>query len=297
MDTTKDYYAALGVLPSAENAVIRAVYRALAQRYHPDKVDGSREEATRRMAEINAAYEVLSNKEARNAYDLARGTRAKPGDEYFGERAADAPPGFDPLDQDWRIARKYYPDRQTLQARLRKFSWRVEYSFRAHVLEKRLFDQRKEVADAIEQQFLETYFGTDPRIIAFARELITFGHRAAAKELAEDQQHASRGDHHDRADLPEKRLRRREFFDRHEYRYHCHPQQIHHPERKEQQHQHPAATDAIGAVPRAQEQRGERSGLPVTDQKCGRRLAVFEASVLEWGELIEPGRDKESSAE
>jgi curved DNA-binding protein CbpA len=33
MNATKDYYATLGVLPSAEDIVIRAAYKALAQRY------------------------------------------------------------------------------------------------------------------------------------------------------------------------------------------------------------------------------------------------------------------------
>ena len=32
MDATKDYYAILGVLPTAEDVVIRAAYKALAQR-------------------------------------------------------------------------------------------------------------------------------------------------------------------------------------------------------------------------------------------------------------------------
>ena len=31
----KDYYRILGVIPSAEDFIIRAAYKALAQRYHP----------------------------------------------------------------------------------------------------------------------------------------------------------------------------------------------------------------------------------------------------------------------
>ncbi|WP_103965400.1 J domain-containing protein [Nitrosomonas ureae] len=37
MNENKDYYAILGVTPLADNVVIRAAYKALAQRYHPDK--------------------------------------------------------------------------------------------------------------------------------------------------------------------------------------------------------------------------------------------------------------------
>ena len=44
----KDYYAILGVTPQAEDVVIKAAYRALAQRYHPDRFVGSPEEALTR---------------------------------------------------------------------------------------------------------------------------------------------------------------------------------------------------------------------------------------------------------
>ena len=37
MDLNKDYYKILGVLDNAEDIVIKAAYRALAQKYHPDK--------------------------------------------------------------------------------------------------------------------------------------------------------------------------------------------------------------------------------------------------------------------
>jgi len=65
----KDYYAILGVLPSVEDFVIRAAYRALAQRYHPDKLPDCRETAEARMREINEAYAVLSDERLRAKYD------------------------------------------------------------------------------------------------------------------------------------------------------------------------------------------------------------------------------------
>ena len=40
MDKTMDFYAELGVAPEAEPDVIRAAYRALAKRYHPDRQGG-----------------------------------------------------------------------------------------------------------------------------------------------------------------------------------------------------------------------------------------------------------------
>jgi hypothetical protein len=72
MDTQKDYYRILGVLDDAEDVVIKAAYRALAQRYHPDKWAGNPNEASARMAEINEAYSVLSNTDKRKEYDKSR---------------------------------------------------------------------------------------------------------------------------------------------------------------------------------------------------------------------------------
>ena len=65
----KDYYRILGVLDDAEDIIIKAAYRALAQRYHPDKWSGNQAQATKRMAEINEAYSVLSNAVEKKKYD------------------------------------------------------------------------------------------------------------------------------------------------------------------------------------------------------------------------------------
>ena len=60
-DRAKDYYSILGVSPTAELVVIRAAYRALALRYHPDTWGGDKTYAENLMRELNEAYEVLSN--------------------------------------------------------------------------------------------------------------------------------------------------------------------------------------------------------------------------------------------
>jgi molecular chaperone DnaJ len=67
----KDYYKALGVSKTAKPADIKAAYRKLARRYHPDanKGDASAEE---RFKEISEAYSVLSDEKRRKEYDEAR---------------------------------------------------------------------------------------------------------------------------------------------------------------------------------------------------------------------------------
>lgn len=70
MEARKDYYAILSVLPTAEDVVIRAAYKALAHRYHPDRYDGSSDEANLRMTDINEANSILRDPEKRKAYDV-----------------------------------------------------------------------------------------------------------------------------------------------------------------------------------------------------------------------------------
>jgi DnaJ-class molecular chaperone len=65
MDQTKNYYGILGVIPSAEPIVIKAAFRALAMKYHPDKWTGDRATAERKMREINEAFEILSTDQSR----------------------------------------------------------------------------------------------------------------------------------------------------------------------------------------------------------------------------------------
>ena len=55
-----DPYKVLGVAPNASDEEIKAAYRALAKKYHPDLNPGD-ERAAKRMNEINAAYDQIKN--------------------------------------------------------------------------------------------------------------------------------------------------------------------------------------------------------------------------------------------
>ena len=70
MSNNMDYYSILGVTPQAEDIVIRAAYKALAQRHHPDRNTSNASEAQERMALINEAYSILSDPKKRKEYDL-----------------------------------------------------------------------------------------------------------------------------------------------------------------------------------------------------------------------------------
>jgi DnaJ-class molecular chaperone len=64
-------YDLLEVSPNASPEVIKAAYRQLALKYHPDKQPDARarQRAEERMKQINAAYEILSDPARRAEYD------------------------------------------------------------------------------------------------------------------------------------------------------------------------------------------------------------------------------------
>ena len=94
-----DYYVTLGVERNASDADIKKAYRRLAQRWHPDV--SQEPEAAVKFKEINEAYQVLSDPERRQRYDLfgTVGSEGAPGgfggfadifDAFFGAAAAGA---------------------------------------------------------------------------------------------------------------------------------------------------------------------------------------------------------------
>lgn len=69
MERIRTHYDNLKVARDAPPEVIRAAYKTLSQKYHPDRNLGS-DEATRVMAVINASYDVLSDPVKRKRHDL-----------------------------------------------------------------------------------------------------------------------------------------------------------------------------------------------------------------------------------
>ena len=75
-----DYYKILGVEKNASAEEIKAAYRKMAHKYHPDKSGGDE----KKFKEINEAYQVLSNPEKRANYDRFGKGFANMGGQGFG---------------------------------------------------------------------------------------------------------------------------------------------------------------------------------------------------------------------
>jgi curved DNA-binding protein CbpA len=78
-----DPYAVLGVRPGSTEQQVAAAYKQLAKQWHPDR--GAGEAGERRMAEINAAYDVI--RDARLAAHVAGSPRPAASDVPGGRGA------------------------------------------------------------------------------------------------------------------------------------------------------------------------------------------------------------------
>ena len=81
MATTTDYYSTLGVPRGASDAEIKKAFRKLAQQWHPDVNQDPA--AHDRFKAINEAYQVLSDPDRRQRYDMF-GTAGVEGDPGLG---------------------------------------------------------------------------------------------------------------------------------------------------------------------------------------------------------------------
>src|SRR5438045_9383908 len=68
MSTKRCYYETLGVDRNADESKLKAAFRKLAMKWHPDKNPGDAT-SEMRFKEINEAYEVLRDGDKRSAYD------------------------------------------------------------------------------------------------------------------------------------------------------------------------------------------------------------------------------------
>lgn len=172
----KDYYRIIGVLNEAEDIVVRAAYKALAQRYHPDRWVGDKGQATRRMAEINEAYSVLSDPIKRKQYDETT-------DNYAYQEEKNTDELSSSVENEWKLVEEYYPDLVDVRQRLGKISKTLLASYQILMLEKKDFDHRLVIAKKLENEFMEKYFGTNSLIKIFAKDLFFMKRIDIVREL------------------------------------------------------------------------------------------------------------------
>src|SRR2546428_10237667 len=83
MATTPDYYALRGAPRNAPGEQLRRVYGRLARQYHPDV--NKADDASERFKQITEAYEILTDPQRRQRYDMFGSTSGGFGDFGIGD--------------------------------------------------------------------------------------------------------------------------------------------------------------------------------------------------------------------
>jgi len=84
LSSEKNLYAILEVSSTATATTIKASYRKLARKYHPDLNSGD-EACSKKFKEITEAYEILSDSIKKKDYDLLRGFRENASNSRYSE--------------------------------------------------------------------------------------------------------------------------------------------------------------------------------------------------------------------
>jgi curved DNA-binding protein CbpA len=179
MDFTRDYYSDLGVLPDVSKEVIRAVYLALAKRFHPDS--GGNQADQEKFKIIGEAYEVLSDPTSRKQYDDAI---APKGNSSFNSDVEDeADLQSSELEKEWSFALEYYPELEALRLEVAAVSSTLSIAFQSTLLSEKSFKTASELKKQTIDNYIERYFGENEKIKALALHLLLINEKVAAKEL------------------------------------------------------------------------------------------------------------------
>lgn len=128
----KDYYSILEISQSATQADIKIAFKTQAIKWHPDKNIGI--DTTTKMQEINEAYLILKDSDARRRYDI----------EYTNFKE------FKKQEQYNRAENKYKKEEKTYSK-----STSSEYKVKDETLEKWMRNARKQAVDLAKQTLKE----------------------------------------------------------------------------------------------------------------------------------------------
>lgn len=186
MNPEIDYYALLGLSPSAEAEVIQAVYRALAKKYHPDVYKGDKAEAERIMKDLNEAIRVLSDPKLREQYDATR-SKSESDTEDFDETIHESDPTEEDvfeksIEEAFKQGAEFYPDVKKYRLKLARLSYTLSIAFVAHIVARKEFEKAEAIYIALRQDFYTKYFGTAPEVLKLAEYLLDENSPKISKE-------------------------------------------------------------------------------------------------------------------
>lgn len=161
-----NYYELLGVDIKAEAIVIRSAYKAMIQKYHPDKAVGQKQidEYLEKTKLINEAYNVLSNEVNRKKYDeeLSKANKSEKTqkDEGFKKDSdSTSKKQSNQSSDDWETVIKYFPDVNIYYNELKEISEVLAAEFKLYILNEKEFKKAKDFSEKLKKRFFYEIFG------------------------------------------------------------------------------------------------------------------------------------------
>ena len=183
----KDYYAILGLDSSASIDVIKAVYRALAKKYHPDTFKGDKKKGERLFKLINEAYGILSDDNKRREYDNSRVRSQRNASDYeysdYDDETEEDKFYDRDLEEDWKIAVNVYPEIEDRRLELHSLNNNLAISYVNHILQTKDFRNARIISRRFSDKFLSTYFTKNHYLKECGRALIVGGYKNVALKL------------------------------------------------------------------------------------------------------------------
>lgn len=188
MEDSENYnpYDILGIPNGSSTELIKATYKSLVKIFHPDVFKGDKQFAVDRVAELNKAYEYLSDPakktkldqklSSQNNEDRSGSYNPEDGNDEFS-RASDI------LKEKWELACEYHPELVALHQSIKLLDSNSAAVFVFIMVEEKLFTKAREIADELETRFFASKFGTDREICALAKLAILSRETQFAKQL------------------------------------------------------------------------------------------------------------------
>jgi hypothetical protein len=161
-----NYYQILGVDKNAETIVIRSAYKAMVQKYHPDKAVDQKQidKYLEKTKLINEAYNVLSDEFKRKQYDegFLKNKKSEKTQNNEGVKKDSDPSSkkqSNPSSDDWETVIKYFPDVNIYYTELKEVSEVLAAEFKLSILNKKEFKKAKAFSEELKKQFFYDVFG------------------------------------------------------------------------------------------------------------------------------------------
>ena len=168
-------YDVLGLPWASDIELVKATYRSLVKIYHPDIFKGDKDFAKERLAQLNSAYEFLSEKEQKGEFDKTDQSKNQDdGQQDFDpdRNSNEFDEGINVLKENWDFACEYYPELKKLYSDLTSFGREPSFVFMAFIVETKKYAQAKSIAENLEDAFLTTKFSDDNQIKQIAKSAL-----------------------------------------------------------------------------------------------------------------------------